>query len=296
MPSENKKYDNNGPLYEKRRRFYEHDAHLKKKAVAEGHSVKISGSEVILYRGVSSTNTVIKELASSGLADRSIVWSQYQSQGRGRMRRKWDNSKPGRGLLFSMLIREAGLEARYAPLYTLFTAAVLAEAVRAETGLQAGIKWPNDMVAGGRKLCGILSESSLYGNKINYLVIGIGLNVNQKAGDFPLEIRDTSTSLHRETGRYVSRVRLLKTFLRTWARQTERLQENGWPYILEIWKKYEITLGREIKVISEERQLTGRAVDIGATGELILETPDGNHIKCLAEDISLGKYYYGKGG
>jgi BirA family biotin operon repressor/biotin-[acetyl-CoA-carboxylase] ligase len=198
-------------------------------------------------------------------------------------------------MLFSMLIKAADVEARCAPLYTLFTAAVLAEAVKAATGLRAGIKWPNDLVAGGKKLCGILSESNLQGSKINYLVIGIGLNVNQKIGDFPLEIRDASTSLSMETGRWVSRLRLLKTFLRIWERRTEGLKENGLPYIIEIWRKHEITLGREITVIKEEGQLKGRAVDIGAAGELIIETADGNRVKCLAEDISLGKYYYGQG-
>jgi BirA family biotin operon repressor/biotin-[acetyl-CoA-carboxylase] ligase len=291
----NERYENNGLAYKIRRRFHERGARLKKTAAAEGVGVKINGAEVMLYRRVSSTNTVMKELAASGLKDGSIIWSQYQSQGRGRMRRKWDG-KPGRALLFSMLVKAAGLEARYAPLYTLFTAAVLAEAVKNVTGLRVGIKWPNDIVVGGRKLCGILSESNLYsGGKVNYLVIGIGLNVNQKARDFPSEIRPASTSLNIETRRHISRVKILKAFLRAWRRRTECLKKNGLSYIVEIWKKYDITLGREVEVINGERWLKGRAVDIGALGELIIETLDGNRVKCLAEDISLGKYYYGKG-
>lgn len=271
-------------------RTYQTGSIFQKRCLPEGYTVKFFNSQVALFRQVTSTNLVAKQLGNDGAPAGTVVWSQYQSAGRGRLKRHWD-SPPDRGLLFSILIRPK-INIQKIPLLTLLTAAVTAEAVNRLSNLSVGIKWPNDILINGKKLCGILAESSFYRNEADYVVIGIGINVNHERSDFPAEVQPTATSLRLELGYVGSRVRYLQEFIRVWNMHYNQFLHKGEDYVREIWIKHNITLGREVTVLNGEQSIQGKATGISSYGALLIETPGGKIYECMADDISLGKEYY----
>ena len=170
---------------------------------------------------------------------------------------------------------------------TLMAAVAAAAAVRQQTGLPPGIKWPNDLLIGGRKACGILTEIKAEMDAIEYIILGTGLNANLEAGDFDPEVRPLATSLLLELGRPVERLPLFQEMLYQLERWYELWQEKGFGPIRRAWKEASIILGREVEVNSWREVYRGTAVDIDAEGALLVRGEGGDVRRFNAGEVSL---------
>jgi len=253
--------------------------------------ISLLGKDIYFYREVSSTNTIAKIMALSGAPDDIMVISSAQTAGKGRLQRQW-SCPPGQGILMSMLLRPK-ISIQFVPQLTLLTAVVVAETIKKVTGCSAGIKWPNDIVINGKKICGILAESSFSRLGPDYVIIGLGINVNLDIKQLPPECQETSTSLKLELGHNVSRFKILEQFIITWEEHFLSFLKNGHPYLRTKWIENNITLGRNICINKEKAPIYGTAIDISERGGLIVRMADGSSEEFLAEDLSLGRTHYG---
>jgi BirA family biotin operon repressor/biotin-[acetyl-CoA-carboxylase] ligase len=255
------------------------------------HRIRLMGQELIVYQEVSSTNTIAANLATTGVPEGTIVLSQSQSAGRGRLNRRWI-CPPHQGILMSLILRPQ-IKIQYIPQLTLLGGVVVAEAIREVTGLKAGIKWPNDIMINDKKVCGILAESSLGSSVPLYVIIGFGINVNLNPDDLPLDCRATSTSLKAETGHNLSRLLLIKRFVSIWNKHYQYFLANGPDKIREKWINNNVTLGREVLISRGEEIVSGVATDISENGALIVKTSDGSICEYMAGDVTLVKKQMG---
>ena len=252
--------------------------------IVKGLQTKLVGREIICYDAVDSTNIVLKELARQGAENGTVVVADTQGTGRGRMERAFF-SPPGKGIWVSILLRPDFLP-QEAPKCTLMAAVAVAQAME-KFGLRAAIKWPNDILHDGRKLVGILTEMSAEMDRVNYIVIGIGINVNIAEEDFPEELRPIATSLMQMKGEPLSRVAFLQELLRALDVLYADVQRAGFAPVLAAWKKYAVTLGQQVRVLGPGGEtFEGTAADIDAEGALLIDTKEGQR-RVLAGDVSI---------
>lgn len=254
--------------------------------------ILLKEKKIIIYRKVSSTNTVAQMMALNGADEGTIVMSTFQISGKGRKQRQW-LCPPGKGIMMSMVLRPK-LSMDLIPQLTLLSGVVIAETIRKVTGCKAGIKWPNDIVIDGKKVCGILAQSNISNGTTGHVIIGIGINVNQDDNQLPPDCKDISTSLKIELGRRVSRLNVLNQFIDIWEKHYQRFLEMGYPYLRTKWIENNITLGRYISINKGESPNEGLAIDISERGGLLVRMSDGLTKEFLAEDLSLGRSYYQK--
>jgi BirA family biotin operon repressor/biotin-[acetyl-CoA-carboxylase] ligase len=240
----------------------------------------------IYYRDtLASTNELAKELARQGEEEGTLVIAEEQVAGRGRRGRSW-HSPRGQNLLFSLLLRPP-LQPAQTPQLTFLAAVALAEILKEELGLAAGIKWPNDVYVGGRKVAGILTELSAEVDRVNFVIMGIGINVNTPLDDFPLPLQDRATSLQAEVGRALSRVDLLQKLLLRIENWYKAFLRDGFAPLRRRWKELALVLGKGVQVIGPDETLSGVAVDVDDFGALLVQVPEGPVRRVLAGDVSL---------
>ncbi|OFX24494.1 MAG: biotin--[acetyl-CoA-carboxylase] ligase [Anaeromyxobacter sp. RBG_16_69_14] len=235
------------------------------------------------FEEVGSTNDIAKRLADDGAAHGEVVVAEAQTAGRGRRGRVWA-SPTGRNLTFSIILRPDLPPSRASEL-TLVASVALCQAVR-QAGVPAGIKWPNDLLVHGRKLAGILTELAADPDRVQWVVLGIGVNVNVRAEEFPAELRDIATSLAMERGEPVPRALFAAAVLSSLEEWLDRHAEDGFPPVREAWRAMSITLGREVRVRASDRDLEGVAEDVDEAGALLVRTPAGLE-RVLAGDVEL---------
>ncbi|MBB5335496.1 biotin--[acetyl-CoA-carboxylase] ligase [Pectinatus brassicae] len=247
---------------------------------------EILGQKIIYYKEIGSTNNEAKLQAAKGAREGTIVVSEQQGTGRGRLSRGW-YSPAQKGIWFSLILRP-GFLPQEAPKCTLMAAVAIAKAIFTITGIEVGIKWPNDILYNGKKLVGVLTEMNAEMDRINYIVIGMGINVNVSNKEMPEEIKDIATSLSEIKGETVSRIDLLTQVLAELENLYLLIKEQGFAPILKLWKQYSVTLGQDIKVIGVNETFYGKAVDIDDFGALLVDT--GEKIeRVLAGDVSIRK-------
>ena len=252
--------------------------------ISQDLQTALVGQKIICYDTVDSTNLVLKNLAREGAEDGTVVVADSQGTGRGRMERAFF-SPPGKGIWVSILLRPTFLP-QDAPKCTLMAAVAVARAMEA-FGLRAEIKWPNDILHDGRKLVGILTEMSAEMDRVNYVVIGIGINVNIAPEDFPAELRAIATSLMQMKGAPMPRVAFLQELLRALDDLYTSVQREGFAPVLAAWREYAVTLGQEVRVIGPAGvEFEGVAADIDAEGALLVDTAEGRR-RVLAGDVSI---------
>lgn len=222
-----------------------------------------------------STQEEARALADAGAPEWTVVVAGHQTAGRGRLGRGWA-SVPGKGLQLSMVLRPP-LALADAPVVSLLAAAAMAAACREATGVEVASEWPNDLVAGGRKLGGILAESRVEGGRLVHLVLGIGVNVSHRQEDLADEIRGTATSLALQGGRAEPEA-VLERFLRE-LRRSYRPEDEGFvDAALERYRAVCVTLGRSVRAtVRDGRVVEGRAVGLDERGGLLLER-DGERL------------------
>ncbi len=248
---------------------------------------KTSRWSVLLHRldTVVSTQEEAKRLAESGASEGTAVMAEEQTGGRGRMGRKW-HSPPGKGIWMSVVLRPE-LPLAATPQLTLLAGVAVCTAIRRVTGVEAGIKWPNDLLAGGRKICGILVESSLREGGLHYAIAGIGISANLAVEDYPEELRGVATSLQIESGEPVDRIELAEAVLAELEAWYSVYLREGFAPVREAWESLSVTLGRRIIFGTPENRGEGQAVGLDENGALLLQNERGEIISVLSGEIEI---------
>ena len=249
-----------------------------------------AGKKVVYYDETDSTNNQAKAYGEKGEAHGTLFVADMQAAGKGRRGRVWV-SPAGSSIYMTILLHPDVLPTK-APQLTLVMAMAVAEGIRKVTGLETKIKWPNDIIVNGRKVCGILTEMSTEIDYINYVVIGDGINVNQET--FPEEIRDTATSLKIETGSSVRRSVLIATIMECFEQFYEVfMTTEDLSGLQERYNAMLVNLGREVRVLEPGNEYEAHALGINRTGELIVRTVDGQEKEIYAGEVSVrGVYGY----
>ncbi len=233
-----------------------------------------------LYQHIGSTNDQARQLAEAGAPEGLLLVAEEQTAGRGRSGRRWQ-TPPGSALALSVVLRPA-LRAEHGARLTMLAGLAVCEAVEQLAGVRADLKWPNDVLLGGRKAGGILVESALNAESVEYAVIGIGLNVSwapaPESVDFP------ATSVEAECGRTLDRVVLLRALL---ARLEARYAELLAPALFTDWRARLSMLGAPVELRGETETLTGRAETVDPDGALVVRLDDGTVRRVLAGDVRL---------
>ena len=245
----------------------------------------------ILYHGVTaSTNIVAKSLASDGLPEGCVVAADSQTGGRGRMGRTWV-SPSGVNLYFSLILRPE-LPSIRVPQLTLLVAAAIHKALSSVVPCIAPmVKWPNDILINGKKVCGVLCEMQSEPDFTHFVVVGIGINVNQS--EMPPELRDSATSLFAETGSLFSRPELLASFLNNFEPLYDAwIQEDDLGFILPYLERYSLLQSKQVTVDQLKRTISGTVCGIARGGELMLDGADGQTILISSGEAHLHKENY----
>ena len=245
---------------------------------------KVLGRDIYYFQEIDSTNYYGKALGEKGVSEGALVLAETQQKGRGRLGRSW-NSPPKKGLWFSILLRPQ-ISPQEISLLTLLAATAIVQVLKRKYQLKAGIKWPNDLLLDGRKFAGILTEMKAETDQVNYLVLGIGINVNQGAEDFPEELVNIATSLSLEKGSPLHRAKLLAAILEELENMYFRFLQEGFNFTLELWKKYNITLGQHVVITNWQSTFKGYAEDIDSKGGLIVVLADGTRKTVYSGDVS----------
>jgi BirA family biotin operon repressor/biotin-[acetyl-CoA-carboxylase] ligase len=229
------------------------------------------GRRVYWLESTASTNDVAARLAESGSEDGTTVVAEMQTAGRGRHGRSWF-SPPGAGLYASVIVRPGNvLSAADSPaaLLTLATGVAVADAIRTATGLPAQIKWPNDVFVGERKLAGILAESAMQGSALQFVVVGVGVNL--QPASYPIELASRATSIEAETGKPADRALLLAEILAAAGERYADLRAGRFDAILGAWRRLARSLpGALVEWDSPRGLVHGRAEDIDRQGALLV--------------------------
>ena len=252
--------------------------------IRAGLSTQLLGSQIVHFYDTSSTNNEAKRLAADDAVEGTIVVSEAQTLGRGRLNRGWF-SPPGGGVWVSVILRHP-FPPQEAPKCTLMAAVATVEAIREVSGLACGIKWPNDILWQGRKLVGILTEMSAEMDAINFVVLGIGINVSLQESDFPEELRNIGASVSMGAEREVSRVEVLQKLLERLEHWYQVVKKEGFEPVLEAWRRESITLGQPVRVLAGEETYDGVAEELAEDGSLLVRTENGLR-RVLAGDVSL---------
>jgi len=218
-----------------------------------------------------STNSVLKEMAEAGEPEGTVVVAEEQRAGRGRLGRGW--ASPRGGLWFSVLLRPEVPPAE-APSLTLMAGVAVAQALKAQLGLDARLKWPNDVLVRGKKLCGLLAESRSDG-RLEYVILGIGINANFLLSALPEELRRTAITVREILQRPVDRLALMRAIIKELDAGYKAFRDGGIAPFLERWRELSETLDRAVRVETATGIVQGVAEDIDATGALRVRTPNG---------------------
>jgi BirA family transcriptional regulator, biotin operon repressor / biotin---[acetyl-CoA-carboxylase] ligase len=240
------------------------------------------GRTLHTFESVDSTNAVAFRLAVEGAEHGDLVVAEEQSHGRGRRGRSW--SSPGHLNLYCSFVLRPELPPQRAPELTLLAAVAVAESLRA-SGVPADIKWPNDLLVRGLKVAGILTELSADPDRIHFVVLGIGINLNARREDFPPELAESATSVLEVTGGRVLRAAFAAELAKRLEDWLDLHASEGFRPVRERWRTLSATLGQEVLVTSERREIRGVAVDVDEDGALRVRTADGSEERVLAGDV-----------
>lgn len=249
--------------------------------------VKVVGRDIRVFQETTSTNDVIEKLARDGVKEGAVVFAESQTQGRGRLGRKWI-SPAGKGLWFSVLLRP-DLRPQAARQLTVVAATALARAIRSQTNLAPEIKWPNDILIRGKKVAGILTELSAELDHVKYIILGIGVDVNLNAGEFPSDLRKIATSLKVEAGHTIIRAQLAAAILDELDFDYARICSGEFEKVADEWEERCTTLGHNVVIRVGDRVIQGRAESLDSDGALLVRTQHGQLERIIGGDVTLEK-------
>ena len=247
-----------------------------------------AGGRTVYFDATDSTNVQARRLAEAHAPHGTLVVSDRQDGGKGRRGRSWA-SPSGVGIWMSLILRPE-IAPSSASMLTLAAALAVREGIREETGLSPLIKWPNDLVLNGKKICGILTEMSTELMEIQYVITGIGINVNQR--EFPSEIRDTATSLSLEAGRCFRRSSLIAAILKAFEKDyTAFLKTGDLSLLLEEYNACLVNRGKEVCILDPSGEYRAVAEGIDESGSLLVTLPDGTRREIISGEVSVRGIY-----
>jgi len=239
---------------------------------------------VHVLKKTDSTNLQAKRMAAQGAAEGTLVVADTQTEGRGRRGRNW-HSPSGRNIYASLVLRPQ-LAPSQAPQITLMTAVALARTLRASAALDAKIKWPNDVMVGGKKIAGILTEISADMDAVDYVVVGFGINVNTRQHEMPEEIAPIATSIYSEKASETSRTNLLCDLLESYEMAYDLLNAQGFGPVMQQWRSMTDIIGRRVHVDVMDTRYTGRVETVNDDGVLILREDEGGTRHIFSGDVT----------
>jgi BirA family biotin operon repressor/biotin-[acetyl-CoA-carboxylase] ligase len=252
--------------------------------IRQGLNTEVFGKKGIEYfKEIDSTNTKAKDLAQRGAPEGTVVIAEKQTNGRGRRGRTW-LSPEGDGIYATLILRPA-MSPGGAPKITLMTAVAIAEALLSLVPIDIRIKWPNDILVNGRKLAGILTEITADMDAVNYIVVGLGLNVNTRSESFSEEIGKIATSIYIETGKHLSRAGLIRAYLEQFEKYYKMFTQNEFAAIMGRWKQLSGFIGQKVMVDVIGRNYIGEVSDIDDDGVLILKDDQGRSRRIFSGDV-----------
>ena len=247
--------------------------------VKTGLQTKFIGRKIYYFESLGSTMDTALQFGIKGEAEGTIVLAEAQTKGRGRLGRQWVSPKY-KGIYASIILRPK-ISPQAAPILTLLSAVSICEAIKEVTQIEAQIKWPNDILINNKKLGGILTELNAEMDEVRFVVIGIGLNVNNDKKN----LVSGATSLKEQKKENVNRINLLQELLRKIEANYLLFQTRGAGLIIEKWRDYNITLGKRVKVYAHKEHYEGEAIDIDTDGGLLLRSDSGLTQKVTAGDV-----------
>ncbi|GIP41633.1 bifunctional ligase/repressor BirA [Paenibacillus sp. J45TS6] len=258
---------------------YEH------KDLMQNINTAVFGSRFHLLESTSSTQIEAIKLAEEGAEAGTLVISDMQTSGRGRLGRNWF-SPAGKGIWMSLVLRPE-LPVRFMPQLTLLTGVAVCSAIRKVTGVEAGLKWPNDILISGRKVCGILLEAATEDNKVRYCIAGIGIDVNLSEQDYPEELRSIATSLRMESGTSVSRSKLIGEVMNELEARYLQYEKEGFAPILKEWEALSASLGKQVRSVTLNQVIEGTAIGLSDSGGLIVLTEEGKNSTIFSGEVEI---------
>jgi BirA family transcriptional regulator, biotin operon repressor / biotin---[acetyl-CoA-carboxylase] ligase len=246
---------------------------------------RIGRRNIVCFLGTGSTNEVAFRLAEEGAEDGTVVIADSQSLGKGRLGRRWE-SPPGVNLYCSVILRPCILPLQASQL-TFLSAVAVAEAIEDTSKIRPTIKWPNDLLVRGKKVAGLLNEMSAETEKVNFIILGIGININMKESQFPPDLRHPATSLEIEAGHPLSRLALTRNLLQSLDRLYHSYLADGYEPIRAEWLRHADMIGRTIRVSFQDKEVMGEAAGIDDDGALLLRHADGRLERVLAGDVTI---------
>jgi BirA family biotin operon repressor/biotin-[acetyl-CoA-carboxylase] ligase len=247
----------------------------------------VIGRNIQVFEQTTSTNDVVEKLALDDVKEGVVVFAEAQTKGRGRLGRKWV-SPPRKGLWFSILLRPK-MQPRQTTQLTVMSATALRRAIHSHCELNPEIKWPNDLLLGGRKVAGILTELYAELDQVKHVILGIGVDVNLEAAEFPPGLRGLATSLKLELGKTIVRAELAVAILRELDADYARLTSGRFDQVADEWEKYCTTLGRNVSIQLGQRSVRGRAEALDDDGALLVRTEHGRLDRVIGGDVTLEK-------
>ncbi|HEY4715802.1 MAG TPA: biotin--[acetyl-CoA-carboxylase] ligase [bacterium] len=239
--------------------------------------------DAVYYKNTDSTNTVAVGMASRGAVEGTVVVAESQTAGRGRLGRMWV-SPPGNNIYISAILRP-DMPPYISPQITLVAGVAVARTVEKVTGIRAGIKWPNDLLLNGKKFCGILTEMNSESDKINFIVLGIGVNLNSTIKEYPAEIADNITTLKDVTGRNIPRVEFTMALLGELKKMYKEFLRHGFSNIKKEWSGYFCMSGKDVVISYLDKKVEGTALGIDNSGALLVRKSDDKIERVLSGDV-----------
>ncbi|MDQ0197534.1 biotin--[acetyl-CoA-carboxylase] ligase [Neobacillus ginsengisoli] len=250
-----------------------------------GLKTKFMGKNIHYEESVDSTQKIAHRFAYEDVPEGTAIIAEEQISGRGRMDRKWHSPKFS-GVWMSLILRP-NIPLTKAPQLTLLTAVAVVQAIEEMTDLVPEIKWPNDILINGKKVTGILTELQAEADRIHSIIVGIGINVNQKPVDFPLELQEIASSLLIEKGAPVSRADLIRSIFTHFEKLYLLYLDEGFFPIKLLWESYAVSIGNHLKARTITHTIEGKALGITDEGVLKLEDENGVIHQIYSADIEL---------
>jgi len=254
--------------------------------IREGLKTSTLGCEIVYRSEVDSTQVLAKSMAMAGASAGTVVIGEKQTGGFGRLGRKW-HSLPG-SVSFSVILRPP-VNPLDALKYPIIAGVAVAGAVEEVAGLKPQLKWPNDIILGGKKAGGIVTEMAAEIDRVSYLIIGIGVNVNTAKSQVPEDIKDIATSLKIQRGKEVSRVRLVQAILEELESLSDEFKITGFEPIRKQWEELSCTIGHQVYFARGDKTVEGEAVAMDSDGALVIRETNGNLDRVLYGDVNLKK-------
>lgn len=244
----------------------------------------VIGKEIYIFEEIDSTNIKGMELGHRGFPEGTVILAETQSRGKGRLGRNWISPK---GNLYLSIILRPNIHPSQSPLIALMAAVACALALRKDLNILASIKWPNDILINGKKVGGILTEMNSGMDKINFIVLGIGINVNMDLSLLPPDIRSIATTLKDVVGSNLPRIEILSSILKELDKWYNIFLNNGTRPILNEWRKLSPGLGKRVKVASFDKVIEGTAEGIDDYGRLLLRLESGEIEEITSGDVTV---------